>query len=101
MAKVKICLDSACVKYILVEGDRLIHQKKAKCDLNWKPSKDFDEKYNAMTKVAKETMYASPDMFKDIEEGKDLTFGDTDTTSHKTKEEEVAELEKRLKELKA
>lgn len=99
MAKVKVCLDSACVKYIYLEDGRLIHQKKDKCDTKWKPPKNWDEDYNAITRSAKETMYASPDFFKNVEEGKELNFDDT-TSRKPDKKQEIAELEELLKELK-
>lgn len=107
MAKVKVCLDSACVKYIYLEDGRLIHQKKDKCDTNWKPSKNWDEDYNSITRSAKETMYASPDFFKNVEEGKELNFDDDEKPDmrvgeevFKDKKQEIEALEKRLKELK-
>jgi len=63
MAKIKICLDSACIHYRMVEDGKLIQQRKAKCDKNWKPPEGFDEEFDAMLKQTREVNIASPDMF--------------------------------------
>ena len=63
MAKIKICLDSACIHYRMVEDGKLIQQRKAKCDKNWKPPEGFDKAFDEMLKQTKEVNIASPDMF--------------------------------------
>lgn len=63
MAKIKVCLDSACIHYRMVEDGKLIQQRKAKCDENWKPPEGFDKAFDEMLKQTKEVNIASPDMF--------------------------------------
>lgn len=97
MAKIKVCLDSACINYRLVEDGKLIEQRKAKCDRNWVPPDGFDEKFEDMFRQVNEISLASPNMFDlTSKEGEELRLVDK---TPRTKKERIATLKKELKEL--
>jgi len=102
MGKIKICLDSACINYRMVEGGKLVQQRKAKCDKNWVPPEGFDEKFDTMMRSTKEINNASPGMFDlSSKEGEELVLAsESPPTEEKTKKQQISDLEARLKELK-
>lgn len=104
MGKIKICLDSACINYRMVEDGKLVQQRKPKCDKNWVPPEGFDEKFDLMMRQTKEINNASPGMFDlTAKEGEELILASdhTATSGQKmTTKQKIADLEKQLKELK-
>ena len=102
MAKIKICLDSACINYRMVEDGKLVQQRKEKCDKNWKPPEGFDEKLDDLMKRTREVNIASPgtfDMTAKVGEDLQLVGSDHRASPKQTKEQEIVQLQKRLKEL--
>ena len=102
MAKIKVCLDSACINYRMVEDGKLIQQRKEKCDRNWVPPKDFDEEFDDMIRQTKEIALVSPGTFDlTAKKGEELVLDTADRTSpKKNKAQQIADLEKQLEELK-
>lgn len=107
MALIKECLDSACIHYRMVEGGKLVQQRKAKCDRNWVPPEGFDEKFDTMMRQTKEINNASPGMFDlSSKVGEELILAEEvqatalPPAKEQTKKQKIADLETQLKQLK-
>lgn len=77
MAKVKVCLDAACIKYYELDDGRTVHAPKDKCDVkkfakNPTSMTDFKTRVNTMLQRSKKVVFMSDD--PGWKEGDDATL---------------------------
>ncbi|GAH71284.1 unnamed protein product [marine sediment metagenome] len=99
MAKVKICLDSACTKYIYCDDGTTVIQKKPECDTSFKPSKEFDKDFDLISRGTTKTLFSPDEVFENPEIGKELVMKKSKPPEPPTKKQKIADLKKQIKEL--
>lgn len=73
MVKVKLCLDSGCTKYILLDDGRTIHTPKEKCaPKDW--SNEDRSKFADIVRETRETIMTSKPVMQKVKEGDEVNL---------------------------
>jgi len=73
MAKVKLCLDSGCTKYILLDDGRTVHTPKEKCTPKvW--NADERSKFEDIVRETRETIMTSKPVMQKVKEGDEVNL---------------------------